>query len=173
MSEEHTEPRFAAVPITASLAEFTDKLIARRGVEQSNLLFGGQIGPASQALSGRTNVIGVGDLAPDFSLPTAKTTTWSLAEHLAERKYSSLVVVFYRGTWCAYCNIYLRGLLESRSLLSDANAALIAVSPEAAPVSVDMPVPLARRFRSSSITAGKLPSSSASPLKWMMPRKAS
>ena len=137
MSEERTEPGFAAVPIAASLAEFTDKLVARRGVEQSNLLFGGQIGPASQALSGRTNIIGVGDLAPDFSLPTAKATTWSLAEHLAERKFSSLVVVFYRGTWCAYCNIYLRGLLESRSLLSDANAALIAVSPEAAPVSVD------------------------------------
>jgi peroxiredoxin len=127
MSEEHAQPGFAVVPIAASLAEFTDKLIARRGVEQSNLLFGGQIGPATRALSGRTNV----------SLPTAKAMTWSLAEHLAERKFSSLVVVFYRGTWCAYCNIYLRGLLESRSLLSDANAALIAVSPEAASVSVD------------------------------------
>src|ERR1700730_16917997 len=127
----------SAVPIAASLAEFTDKLIARRGVEQSNLLFGGQIGPATQALSGRTNVISVGDLAPDFSLPTAKATTWSLAKHIAERKYSSLVVVFYRGTWCAYCNIYLRGLLEIRSLLSDATAVLIAVSPEAAPASAD------------------------------------
>src|SRR3984885_12332896 len=126
MSGERAQPGFAVVPIAASLAEFTDKLIARRGVEQSNLLFGGQIGPASQALSGRTNGIGVGDLAPDFSLPTADATTWSLAEHLAERKFSSLVVVFYRGSWCAYCNIYLRGLIESRSLLSDANAALIA-----------------------------------------------
>jgi peroxiredoxin len=60
-----------------------------------------------------------------------------LAEHLAQDKFSSLVVVFYRGTWCGYCNIYLRGLLETRSLLSDANAALIAVSPEAAPVPSD------------------------------------
>jgi peroxiredoxin len=137
VSEERTLPEFAVGPIAASLAEFTHKLIARRGVEQSNLLFAGQIGPATQALSGRANAIGVGDLAPDFSLPTAKSTTWSLAEHLAECKFSSLVVVFYRGSWCAYCNIYLRGLLESRSLLSDANAALIAVSPEAAPVSVD------------------------------------
>jgi len=46
-----------AVPIAASLAEFTDKLIARRGVEQSNLLFGGQIGPAAQELSARTNSV--------------------------------------------------------------------------------------------------------------------
>jgi AhpC/TSA family protein len=80
----------------------------------------------------------VGDPAPDFSLPTAKAGTWRLAEHLAKDKFSSLVVVFYRGTWCGYCNIYLRGLLETRSLLSDANAALITVSPEAAaPVAFD------------------------------------
>ena len=46
-------------------------------------------------------------------------------------------MVFYRGTWCGYCNIYLRGLLAVLSRLSDANAALIAVSPEAAPVSAD------------------------------------
>ena len=126
-----------AVPIAASLAEFTDKLIARRGVEQSNLLFGGQIGPAAQALSARTNSVGVGDPAPDFSLPTAAGGIWSLGEHLAQGKCSSSVVVFYRGTWCGYCNIYLRGLLEARSLLSDANATLIAVSPEAAPTSAD------------------------------------
>jgi peroxiredoxin len=128
----------SAVPIAASLAEFTDKLIARRGVEQSNLLFAGQIGPATEALSARSNTIGVGDPAPAFSLPTAGTGTWRLAEHLAHSKFSSLVVVFYRGTWCAYCSIYLRGLLEIQSQLSDANAALIAVSPEAAPASADI-----------------------------------
>jgi len=131
---EHPGP---AVPIAASLAEFTDRLIARRGVEQSNLLFGGQIGPATEALSARTSTIGVGDLAPAFSLPTAEAGTWRLAEHLAQGKFTSLVVVFYRGTWCAYCSIYLRGLLEIQSQLSDANAALIAVSPEAAPASAD------------------------------------
>src|SRR5262245_50505573 len=126
-----------AAPIAASLAEFTENLIARRGAEQANVLFGGQIGPATQALSARTNSIGVGDPAPDFSLPTAEAQTWSLAEHLAQGKFSSLILVFYRGTWCGYCNIYLRGLLAIRSLLSDVNAALIAVSPEAAPNSVD------------------------------------
>src|SRR5262249_34714574 len=136
MSEEGAHQDSAA-PIAASLAEFTEKLIARRGVEQANVLFGGQIGPATQALSARTNSIGVGDLAPDFSLPTAEARTWSLAEHLAQGKFSSLVVVFYRGTWCGYCNIYLRGLLAILSPLSDADAALISVSPEAAPDSVD------------------------------------
>jgi peroxiredoxin len=136
MSEEGVHPE-SAVPIAASLAEFTDKLIARRGVERSNLLFGGQIGPATEALRARTDAVRVGHLAPAFALPTAEAGTWRLAEHLAHGKFSSLVVVFYRGTWCAYCNIYLRGLLEIRSQLTDANAALIAVSPEAAPASAD------------------------------------
>ena len=134
---ENSAPTRSAAPIAASLAEFTDELIARRGVEQSNVLFGGQIGPATKALSARTNSIGVGDKAPDFSLPTSEGEMWSLGEHLARGKSSSSVVVFYRGTWCGYCNIYLRGLLETRTLLSDANAALIAVSPEAAPSSAD------------------------------------
>jgi AhpC/TSA family len=112
MSEDSAHEDIA-VPIAASLAEFTDKPIARRGVEQSALLFGGQIGPATKALSARTNSIGVGDKTPDFSLPTAEGGIWNLGEHLAQGKSSSLVVVFYRGTWCGYCNIYLRGLLEA------------------------------------------------------------
>jgi peroxiredoxin len=136
MSEQGIYAR-PAVPLAASLTQFTEKLIARRGVEQSNALFGGQIGPATKALSARTNAVGVSDKAPHFSLPMVEGEMWSLADHLARGEYSSLVVVFYRGTWCTYCNLYLRGLLEVRSQLSDANAALIAVSPEAAPDSGD------------------------------------
>ena len=136
MSKDSAHPRSAAA-VAASLANFTDKLIARRGVEQSNALFGGQISPATTALSARTNSIGVGDKAPDFSLPTAEGGIWNLGEQLGQGNCSSMVVVFYRGTWCGYCNIYLRGRLETRSLLSDANAELIAVSPEAAPSSAD------------------------------------
>jgi peroxiredoxin len=97
----------------------------------------GLIGPATKALSARTNVIGVGDKAPHFSLPTADGGMWSLGKSLGQGEHDSLVVVFYRGTWCTYCNLYLRGLLEVRSELSDANAALIAVSPEAAPASAE------------------------------------
>jgi peroxiredoxin len=136
MSEDSTQTRSAA-SLAASLAQFTEKVIARRGVEQSNVLFGGQIGPATKALSVRTNAIGVGGRAPHFSLPTADGRMWSLEQHLGQGEYDSLVVVFYRGTWCTYCNLYLRGLLEVRSQLSDASAALIAVSPEAAPASAE------------------------------------
>jgi peroxiredoxin len=123
----------SATPLAVSLAEFTEKVIARRGAEQSSILFEGQIGPAAKALSARTNAIGVGDKAPHFSLPTADGGMWSLVESLEKGQSDSWVVVFYRGSWCGYCNLYLRALLEVRSQLSEANAALIAVSPEAAP----------------------------------------
>ena len=82
MSEDSAHTQSAA-SIAASLAQFTEKVFARRGIEQSNLLFGGQIGPATKALSARTSSIGVGDKAPDFSLPTAAGGIWSLGEHLA------------------------------------------------------------------------------------------
>ena len=136
MSEDHARAQ-SSVPLAVSLSQFTEKLVALRGVEQSSILFEGQIGPAAKSLSARTNAIGVGDKAPHFSLPTADGGMWSLGESLDQGKYDSLVVVFYRGTWCTYCNLYLRGLLEVRSQLSDANAALIAVSPEAVPASAE------------------------------------
>jgi peroxiredoxin len=135
MSEDAHTP--SALPLAASLAQFTERLIARRGIEKADLLFEGQIGPATKALSARTNAIGVYDKAPHFSLPTVDGRVWSLGEHLNRSEYNSLVVVFYRGTWCTYCNLYLRGLLEVRSQISDANAALIAVSPETAPASTE------------------------------------
>jgi len=125
----------SAVPLALSLTKFTETLIARRGIEQANVLFDGQINAATAALSTRTNVVAVGDKAPHFSLPTADGGIWSLEESLRQGVHDSLVLVFYRGTWCTYCNLYLRGLLEVQPGLSNANAALIAVSPEAAPAS--------------------------------------
>jgi peroxiredoxin len=134
MSQD-SAPTRSAVPLAPSLAQFTERLIERRGVERANVLFDGQINPATKALRTRTDVVAVGDKAPHFSLPTADGGMWSLEESLRQGVDDSLVLVFYRGTWCTYCNLYLRGLLEVQSALYNANAALIAVSPEAAPTS--------------------------------------
>jgi hypothetical protein len=38
----------SAVPLAVSLTQFTEKLIARRGIEQANLLFDGQISSATR-----------------------------------------------------------------------------------------------------------------------------
>src|SRR5262245_12470388 len=130
--------REAAAPV--ALSSITEKLIANRGVEQSGALFAGQIDTSAKALAMRTKALGVGDKAPRFSLSTTKGGSWSLEDYLHRGETDSLVVVFYRGTWCAYCNLYMRQLIEVQSQLSDANASLIAVSPEAEPISADDPV---------------------------------
>ena len=66
MSEDSAHTPSAA-PIAASLAKFTDKLIARRGVEQSNLLFAGQIGPASSCVGACTRAR---EIIEEFSAST-------------------------------------------------------------------------------------------------------
>ena len=49
----------------------------------------------------------VGDRAPDFSLPNAVGQVVSLAGLLVS---GPVVVSFYRGGWCPYCNLELRAL---------------------------------------------------------------
>ncbi|MCF6184504.1 MAG: AhpC/TSA family protein [Bacteroidales bacterium] len=45
-------------------------------------------------------------------------------------KKGHVVVVFYRGQWCQYCNLYMYHLADSLSMITDLGASLIAVTPE-------------------------------------------
>lgn len=69
----------------------------------------------------------VGDDAPDFTLPNAIGEDVALAELL---KQGPVIVVFYRGAWCPYCNLTLaewQGHLEEVQALG---AQLVAISPQ-------------------------------------------
>ena len=68
-----------------------------------------------------------GDAAPDFSLPDAFGSLVSLQDLLAK---GPVVVSFYRGEWCPFCNIELRGLQEALPQMQELGATLLAVSPE-------------------------------------------
>ena len=46
------------------------------------------------------------------------------------RKKGPVVVVFYRGNWCPYCNKELRRLQDSLQLITAKGAKLIAITPE-------------------------------------------
>lgn len=65
--------------------------------------------------------------APEFS---AKDQHGKLITLSAELKKGAVVIVFYRGQWCPYCNRQLKGLQDSLSFIKKKGAALIAVSPE-------------------------------------------
>ena len=69
----------------------------------------------------------VGDMAPDFSLSNANGKPVSLSSKL---KQGPVVLIFYRGAWCPYCNIQLRALHESIPAFKKYGAQLIAVTPQ-------------------------------------------
>ncbi|MEM7522899.1 MAG: peroxiredoxin-like family protein [Pseudomonadota bacterium] len=72
---------------------------------------------------------GVGDRLPNFALPTPDGKTVSSLDVLAERP---LVLSFYRGVWCPYCNFELEALEAARTAIEATGAALFAVSPQTA-----------------------------------------
>lgn len=65
--------------------------------------------------------------APDFKATDQSGTEIRLRDVL---KDSLVVLVFYRGQWCPYCNRQLRKLEDSLQLIKDKGARLIAVTPE-------------------------------------------
>jgi peroxiredoxin len=68
-----------------------------------------------------------GDVAPDFSAKNQNGKTINLKNEL---KLGAVVLVFYRGQWCPYCNKQLAALQDSLELITSKGAQLIAVSPE-------------------------------------------
>lgn len=46
------------------------------------------------------------------------------------RKNGPVVIVFYRGNWCPYCNKELSQLQDSLQLIKDKGASLVAITPE-------------------------------------------
>jgi peroxiredoxin len=71
-----------------------------------------------------------GDTAPDFTLLDPDGKPVSSRELLAR---GPLVVSFYRGVWCPYCNLELQALQESLAEIAARGASLVAISPQTAP----------------------------------------
>lgn len=69
----------------------------------------------------------VGDRAPAFALLDADGNRHDSAELLAR---GPLVVSFYRGVWCPYCNLELQALEAALPALRRAGAGLAAISPQ-------------------------------------------
>ena len=65
--------------------------------------------------------------APDFKATDQYGNEIRLKDVL---KDSLVVLIFYRGQWCPYCNKQLKKLEDSLQLIKDKGAKLIAVTPE-------------------------------------------
>lgn len=67
--------------------------------------------------------------APDFTLQDANSVQVRLSDLLAR---GPVVLSFYRGVWCPYCNIDLEELEAYAERLRAAGASLVAVTPQTA-----------------------------------------
>lgn len=68
-----------------------------------------------------------GDVAPDFALPDTHGHVLAL-KTLLDR--GPVVISFYRGGWCPFCNLELRGLQRVLPDIVQAGASLVAISPQ-------------------------------------------
>src|ERR1700726_5235511 len=73
------------------------------------------------------NSLQVGQKAPDFTLPNATGGEVSLSSLLEQ---GPVVLSFYRGEWCPFCNLELRALQAALPRLRARGASLIAISPQ-------------------------------------------
>lgn len=69
----------------------------------------------------------VGTMAPKIQGLTRSGSRFSLAKTLESKQ---VILVFYRGNWCPYCNRYLSNLNDSLELLTGKNVEIVVVSPE-------------------------------------------
>jgi peroxiredoxin len=71
--------------------------------------------------------LGVGESAPRFTLPDATGRPVALDDLLAA---GPVVLCFYRGGWCVYCNLELRAYQAIQPDLVALGATLVAISPQ-------------------------------------------
>ncbi len=69
----------------------------------------------------------VGEKAPDFSLKDPKGKVVKLSAML---KKGPVVLTFYRGAWCPYCNLQMHQLKESLPQFKKYGASIIAITPQ-------------------------------------------
>jgi len=68
-----------------------------------------------------------GNAAPDFILPDVHGEPVRLRALLDQ---GPVVVVFYRGGWCPYCNLHLRGFQRRLQEFREFGATVVAISPQ-------------------------------------------
>lgn len=73
------------------------------------------------------NALKQGDQVPDFTLPNATGQRVPLKALLSS---GFVVISFYRGGWCPYCNLELQALQRSLPEIQVRGAQLVAISPQ-------------------------------------------
>jgi peroxiredoxin len=78
--------------------------------------------------------VNVGGTAPDFALPDVAGKSVVLSDLL---RTGAVILTFYRGGWCPYCNIQLRAYQDILPQIKLLGARLVAISPQLPDNSLD------------------------------------
>lgn len=112
--------------LSKEIEEFRSKFSTMVSVEKVAAI---ERGIRAQKLEGRLlGPVGVGDVAPDFSAIDIESRSVTLSSALAR---GPVVITFYRGGWCPYCNLELRAYQKHYAEFAKAGAQILAMSPEA------------------------------------------
>ncbi len=111
-----------------TLKEQTDAKIAAGRKAKPEFMKGvDEVIEKAKAFQQGIDALKVGAKAPNFELPDAKGNSVSLKVLLEK---GPVVVTFYRGDWCPYCNLQLRALQARLTEINDLGATLVAISPQ-------------------------------------------
>ena len=81
----------------------------------------------AKAFQQGSDALALGATAPSFELPDPEGNSVASAELFAK---GPVVVTFYRGSWCPYCNLQLRALQARLADIKGLGAELVAISPQ-------------------------------------------
>ena len=87
-----------------------------------------------QAIGVCTRTKRAGDMAPDVTLLDVSGAQVKLSDMW---RSGPLVVIFYRGGWCSYCNLQLHAWQQHADALKRLGATLVAISPQTPDHSLD------------------------------------
>jgi len=93
----------------------------------TNTLIMTNLNAQTKRTANEANGLPVGTAAPHFTATDAGLNIFSLEEAL---KNGPVVLIFYRGFWCPYCNKHLAHLQENLKQITEKGASVIAISPE-------------------------------------------
>ena len=111
--------------LTEQLKEYADNSAKRHpGAAQDTMKNAIAALEATDILAKATKT---GDQFSNFTLPNAKGEQISLEDLLQEGK---VVLTFYRGGWCPYCNIALKALQNALPEIKAKGANLVAITPK-------------------------------------------
>ena len=113
------------ITLATQLAEFKAGFKQRAAPERVAMM---EVATAELKATGiESRALSIGVRAPDVSLPDALGHRVRLSELW---RPGPLVVIFYRGGWCPYCNLELRAWQQRLADLRHLGASLVAISPQ-------------------------------------------